>query len=62
MPLASILTPNQFEVEVLTGVVIKTTSDACRACDELHERGVPIVVLTTLACLGWHIEGGFGVY
>lgn len=48
LPHASVATPNQFEIELLTGVKIKSEDDAARACDELHKIGVPVVVVTTL--------------
>jgi pyridoxine kinase len=48
IPLADIVTPNQFEVEQLTGIVIKTLEDALRACQVLHDMGPPIVFITSL--------------
>jgi pyridoxine kinase len=44
---ATVLTPNQFEVEQLTGIQINNESDAWRACDMLHDRGVETVVITS---------------
>lgn len=38
LPLASMVTPNQFEAELLSGVTIRTQDDAVRACLELHTR------------------------
>ena len=37
LPLANVVTPNQFEVEQLTGIQVNTTEDAKRACQALHE-------------------------
>jgi pyridoxine kinase len=48
VPLADIMTPNQFELELLTETKIKSTEDAWKAMDMLHERGVTAVVLTSL--------------
>ncbi|KAI7834405.1 Ribokinase-like protein [Kickxella alabastrina] len=46
-PLASMVTPNQFEAELLTGITIETLDDARSACNRLHELGVPNVVITS---------------
>ena len=40
LPLASMITPNQFEAELLSGVTITTQEDAVRACTVLHARYV----------------------
>ena len=45
---ADVITPNQFETEKLTGVTIKTTPDAKRACGILHDIGVPTVLITSI--------------
>jgi pyridoxine kinase len=45
---ASIITPNQFELEHLTGRSITTLADAIAACDTMHEAGPEIVLLTSL--------------
>ena len=47
MPFAHALLPNQFEAELLSGVPIKTESDARRACDAIHRRGVNLVIITS---------------
>lgn len=49
VPVASVLTPNQFELEVLTGRSIATLAEAGEACDVLHGRGVATVLVTSLA-------------
>eukprot|EP00123_Amoebidium_parasiticum_P004910 comp16184_c0_seq1/m.13814 comp16184_c0_seq1/g.13814 ORF comp16184_c0_seq1/g.13814 comp16184_c0_seq1/m.13814 type:complete len:371 (-) comp16184_c0_seq1:49-1161(-) len=46
-PLASILTPNQFEAELLTGTTIQTNADVLTALDLLHAKGIPVVVITS---------------
>eukprot|EP00249_Psilotum_nudum_P006161 c19500_g1_i2 orf=99-1145(+) len=48
VPAASMLTPNQFEAEKLTGCSIKTEGDALRACQLLHLSGPSKVVITSL--------------
>lgn len=48
IPLADIVTPNQFEVEQLTGITIHTIADAKRACSCFHDMGPSIVFLTSL--------------
>lgn len=45
---ADILTPNQFELELLTNIAINHLNDARAACQLLHERGTKIVLLTSL--------------
>ncbi|EGB02658.1 hypothetical protein AURANDRAFT_35023, partial [Aureococcus anophagefferens] len=52
VPLATVLTPNQFECELLTGVAVNSEADAVRACAALHARGVPLVCLTSLDYVG----------
>ncbi len=47
-PAATIMTPNQFELQLLTDVSINTLLDAQRACQILHDRGVLHVLLTSL--------------
>ena len=52
MPNADIVTPNQFELELLTGRIIKTLSDALGAASTLrasvHAGGPRIVLVTSL--------------
>lgn len=48
LPKASILTPNQFELEYLADRKIGTLGQALDACDHLHDRGVGTVLLTSL--------------
>ncbi|XP_051937488.1 pyridoxal kinase-like [Hippocampus zosterae] len=47
VPMADILTPNQFEAELLTGRKIHTTEDALKAMELLHKMGPKTVVLTS---------------
>lgn len=50
--LADIMTPNQFELETLTGGTATTLEDARTACRQLHGRGVKIVLVTSLQHAG----------
>lgn len=42
----SILTPNEHEAELLTGIRITNDQTAARACNNLHSRGVKTVIIT----------------
>jgi len=48
IPLANVVTPNQFELQLITGITITNESDILRAMKNLHERGVCTVVVTSL--------------
>lgn len=48
LPLATILTPNQFEAELLTGMKIDSLVKAQEACKIIHQLGPTVVVLTSL--------------
>ena len=48
VPTATMLTPNQFEVELLTKRAIASEADAAAACESLHARGPHTVVITSL--------------
>lgn len=45
--LSDIITPNQFEAELLTGIKIETEKDALRAMDSLHNKGAETVVISS---------------
>lgn len=45
---ARVMTPNQFELAYLSGLVIETLADAQAACRVLHERGAEIILVTSL--------------
>lgn len=47
VPLADIVTPNQFEVELLTGKTISTEQDAWDAIDWFHKKGVRTVAISS---------------
>jgi len=46
IPLANVITPNYFEVEVLTGMKVKCLEDAVKASAMLHDLGATIVLMT----------------
>ena len=48
VPAADIVTPNQFELELLTDVGIKTLADAHRAVEALRDAGPKVVMVTSL--------------
>jgi pyridoxine kinase len=48
LPVATVVTPNQFECELLTGIKIECEADARRACMALHSKGPDSVILTSL--------------
>lgn len=52
--LATVLTPNQYEAELLTGTKIDSKASALAACQSLHKSGVATVVrlyVTADCCL-----------
>lgn len=48
VPAADIVTPNQFELELLTDVEVKTLADAHRAVEALRDTGPRVVLVTSL--------------
>ena len=48
IPAASIATPNQFELELLTGIACPTLAEAKRAVAALQARGPRVVLVTSL--------------
>ena len=48
LPQASIIKPNQFEAELLSGVAIRGMDDARKACVILHAAGPAIILVTSL--------------
>ncbi|GAU31110.1 hypothetical protein TSUD_212170, partial [Trifolium subterraneum] len=48
VPMASMLTPNQFEAELLTGIRIQSEEDGREACNLLHAVGPSKVVITSI--------------
>nr|XP_022291644.1 pyridoxal kinase-like [Crassostrea virginica] len=66
LPIADIVTPNQFEIENLTGVKINTEEDAIKAMQILHDKGPRTVVIsssefshdTSIICLASSVTNG----
>lgn len=48
VPAADIVTPNQFELELLTDIEVKTLADAHRAVEALRDTGPRVVLVTSL--------------
>ncbi|KAI0488599.1 hypothetical protein KFK09_028438 [Dendrobium nobile] len=48
VPVASMLTPNQFEIEKLTGSRILSEKDSLEACNKLHAAGPQKVIITSI--------------
>lgn len=48
VPAADIITPNQFELELLSGMTAHTHAEAAAACDALHARGPKVILVTSL--------------
>lgn len=44
VPLASVMVPNQYEAELLTGQPLDSVDQALQACDKLHAAGPHTVV------------------
>ena len=55
VPLADIVTPNQFELEALSGIDIRNIDDARCAIGLIHAMGPSIVLVTSYRCGG---DGG----
>ncbi len=49
---ADVLTPNQFELEFLSGIKVRSAADAARACDALHAKGPATILVTSLRVAG----------
>jgi pyridoxine kinase len=49
VPAADIVTPNQFELELLTDIEVKTIADAHRAIEALRDSGPKVVLVTSLS-------------
>lgn len=47
IPLANVITPNQFELELLVERPVKTIADALSAIESLHDLGIETVVLSS---------------
>jgi pyridoxine kinase len=47
IPLADVITPNQYEIELLTGQQLKSADDIWSAIDWCHEKGVGTVAVSS---------------
>nr|CAG4651975.1 EOG090X09AY [Triops cancriformis] len=47
IPLADVITPNQFEAELITEIKIQSEEDALKAMDIFHDKGVRTVVISS---------------
>jgi pyridoxine kinase len=58
---ADIITPNQFEAETISGLVIASVDDAKRACEAIHAMG-PAVVLITSFKPNDHVDSSISMF
>ncbi|POM76538.1 Pyridoxal Kinase [Phytophthora palmivora] len=47
LPICDVLTPNQYECELLAEMELRTVQDAMRACKKLHTLGPKVVVISS---------------
>lgn len=47
VPLADVITPNQYEAELITGMKMNSLEDAMKIIDALHKKGPKTVVLSS---------------
>lgn len=48
VPMADLLTPNQFELEYLSGIKVASLADAGQAADVVHAMGPKVILVTSL--------------
>lgn len=60
LKLVDVITPNETEAEILTGIKVTTDQDAQRAADALHALGIKVVLITLGARGVWLSENGVG--
>ncbi len=46
LALVDVITPNETEAEILTGIAVRNDEDAARAAAALHNKGIPTVLIT----------------
>ena len=61
LALIDIITPNETEAEILTGIAVKSDEDAARAAQALHDKGIHTVLITLGRRGVWLSEQGNGV-
>ena len=60
LKLVDVITPNETEAEILTGVAVTNTLEAQQAADVLHDMGVNVVLITMGSKGVWLSENGVG--
>ncbi|WP_380182676.1 ribokinase [Kalamiella sp. sgz302252] len=60
LALVDMITPNETEAEILTGVAVTSDEDAARAAAVLHEKGINSVLITLGSRGVWLSEAGKG--
>lgn len=60
LSLLDIITPNETEAEILTGIAVKNDDDAARAAHWLHNKGIATVLITLGSRGVWLSEQGQG--
>ncbi len=60
LALVDIITPNETEAQILTGVAVNSDEDAARAAQKLHEKGITTVLITLGSRGVWLSEQGKG--
>ncbi|WP_312664728.1 ribokinase [Pantoea sp. CTOTU49201] len=61
LALIDIITPNETEAEILTGIAVKSDEDAARAAAALHAKGIDTVLITLGRRGVWLSEQGNGM-
>ena len=60
LSLVDMITPNETEAQILTGVTVNTDADAARAAEALHQKGISTVLITLGSRGVWLSEEGNG--
>lgn len=60
LSLVDMITPNETEAQILTGVTVNSDEDAARAAHKLHEKGIATVLITLGSRGVWLSEQGNG--
>ncbi|MCU8585375.1 ribokinase [Erwinia pyrifoliae] len=60
LALVDIITPNETEAQILTGIAVNSDEDAARAAQKLHEKGIATVLITLGSRGVWLSEQGNG--
>lgn len=55
LPEATVITPNFFEAELLTGIKVASIEDAYAAANKLHTMGIETVIITSMD-IGWWVR------